>query len=61
MGIIDFGLIFSDIIIYYIDSNGVLNVIVKGYSNLYVSGYLGVWVFLNGGVNIIIKVSEVIN
>ena len=61
LGTIDSGLTSSDTTIYHTDSNGVLNVTVKGYSNPYVSGYLGVWVPLNGGANITTKASEVTN
>ena len=61
LGTIDSGLTSSDTTIYNTDSNGVLNVTVKGYSNPYVSGYLGVWVPLNGGANITTKASEVTN
>ncbi|TYL44821.1 hypothetical protein FXB39_21460, partial [Nocardioides sp. BGMRC 2183] len=43
LGTIDSGLTSSDTTIYHTDNNGVLNVTVKGYSNPYVSGYLGVW------------------
>ncbi|WP_418292379.1 glycoside hydrolase family 70 protein [Limosilactobacillus vaginalis] len=61
LGTIDSGLTSSDTTIYHTDNNGVLNVTVKGYSNPYVSGYLGVWVPLNGGANITTKASEVTN
>ena len=43
------------------DENGILKLNVKGYSNPYVSGYLSVWVPVDGGNDVTTKATDVAN
>ena len=59
LGTTDTGLSYQSATILRTDKDGILKLTVKGYSNPYVSGYLSVWVPVNGGADVTTSADEI--